>query len=69
MCRWLCLCLSSLSRMHVYPCMMVTRTHTCQRLKVTVFERAAKPGGLLMYGIPNMKLDKRVVQVPDAPVI
>jgi hypothetical protein len=55
--------------MHVYPCMVVTRTHTCQRLKVTVFERAAKPGGLLMYGIPNMKLDKRVVQVPDAPVI
>jgi len=30
--------------------------------KVTVFERAPKPGGLLMYGIPNMKLDKRVVQ-------
>ena len=30
--------------------------------KVMVFERAPKPGGLLMYGIPNMKLDKRVVQ-------
>mmetsp|Transcript_5396 Transcript_5396/g.10833 ORF Transcript_5396/g.10833 Transcript_5396/m.10833 type:complete len:2179 (-) Transcript_5396:728-7264(-) len=30
--------------------------------KVTVFERDAKPGGLLMFGIPNMKLDKRVVQ-------
>jgi glutamate synthase (NADPH/NADH) small chain len=29
---------------------------------VTVFERADRPGGLLMYGIPNMKLDKRVVQ-------
>jgi glutamate synthase (NADPH/NADH) small chain len=28
---------------------------------VTVFERADRPGGLLMYGIPNMKLDKRVV--------
>ena len=28
---------------------------------VTVFERADLPGGLLMYGIPNMKLDKRVV--------
>lgn len=54
--------------MYVYPCIMVTRTYICQRLKVTVFERAAKPGGLLMYGIPNMKLDKRVVQVPDAPV-
>jgi len=29
---------------------------------VTVFERADRAGGLLMYGIPNMKLDKRVVQ-------
>lgn len=28
---------------------------------VTVFERADLPGGLLMYGIPNMKLDKRDV--------
>ncbi len=28
---------------------------------VTVYERADRPGGLLMYGIPNMKLDKRVV--------
>jgi glutamate synthase (NADPH/NADH) small chain len=28
---------------------------------VTVFERADRPGGLLMYGIPNMKLDKRGV--------
>jgi glutamate synthase (NADPH/NADH) small chain len=28
---------------------------------VTVFERADQPGGLLMYGIPNMKLDKRQV--------
>ncbi|MDF9826834.1 glutamate synthase (NADPH/NADH) small chain [Ereboglobus sp. PH5-10] len=28
---------------------------------VTVFERADRPGGLLMYGIPNMKLDKRDV--------
>jgi glutamate synthase (NADPH) small chain len=28
---------------------------------VTVFERAELPGGLLMYGIPNMKLDKREV--------
>ncbi|MGD0253599.1 MAG: glutamate synthase subunit beta, partial [Verrucomicrobiota bacterium] len=25
---------------------------------VTVFERDDRPGGLLMYGIPNMKLDK-----------
>ena len=29
--------------------------------QVTVFERADLPGGLLMYGIPNMKLDKREV--------
>lgn len=29
---------------------------------VTVFERADRIGGLLMYGIPNMKLDKSVVQ-------
>ncbi len=28
---------------------------------ITVFERADRPGGLLMYGIPNMKLDKRHV--------
>ena len=26
---------------------------------VTVFERADRPGGLLMYGIPNMKLESR----------
>ena len=29
--------------------------------QVTVFERADRIGGLLMYGIPNMKLDKAVV--------
>ncbi len=28
---------------------------------VTVFEKDDRPGGLLMYGIPNMKLDKRIV--------
>ncbi|MBE9140536.1 glutamate synthase subunit beta [Nodosilinea sp. LEGE 07088] len=28
---------------------------------VTVYERADRPGGLLMYGIPNMKLDKQNV--------
>ncbi len=28
---------------------------------VTVFERADRPGGLLMYGIPNMKLEKQIV--------
>ncbi len=29
---------------------------------VTVFERNDRIGGLLMYGIPNMKLDKRIVE-------
>ncbi|MFZ7120178.1 MAG: glutamate synthase subunit beta [Eubacteriaceae bacterium] len=29
---------------------------------VSVYERSDRPGGLLMYGIPNMKLDKNVVQ-------
>lgn len=30
--------------------------------EVTVFEREDRIGGLLMYGIPNMKLDKSIVQ-------
>ncbi|MBD3674990.1 MAG: glutamate synthase subunit beta, partial [Planctomycetaceae bacterium] len=29
---------------------------------VTVYERADRIGGLLMYGIPNMKLEKQVVE-------
>ncbi len=29
--------------------------------EVVVYERADRPGGLLMYGIPNMKLEKEVV--------
>lgn len=29
--------------------------------KVTVYEREDRVGGLLMYGIPNMKLDKEKV--------
>ena len=29
---------------------------------VTVYERDDRPGGLLMYGIPNMKLDKALVE-------
>lgn len=29
---------------------------------VTVFERDDRIGGLLMYGIPNMKLDKKVIE-------
>lgn len=28
---------------------------------VTVYERKDRPGGLLRYGIPNMKLDKRLI--------
>lgn len=28
---------------------------------VTVFERSDRPGGLLMYGIPNMKLEKHII--------
>ena len=30
--------------------------------RVTVYERADRPGGLLMYGIPNMKLPKGIVE-------
>ena len=30
--------------------------------QVTVYERADRVGGLLMYGIPNMKLEKRIVE-------
>lgn len=30
--------------------------------RVTVYERGDQPGGLLMYGIPNMKLDKRIIK-------
>lgn len=29
---------------------------------VTVYEKADRPGGLLMYGIPNMKLEKRFIE-------
>lgn len=29
---------------------------------VTVFEREDRVGGLLMYGIPNMKLDKKIIE-------
>lgn len=30
--------------------------------EVVVFEREKRPGGLLMYGIPNMKLEKRFIE-------
>ena len=36
--------------------MLNHRGHT-----VTVYERSDRPGGLLMYGIPNMKLDKQII--------
>jgi glutamate synthase (NADPH) small chain len=36
---------------------------------VTVYERADRPGGLLMYGIPNMKLDKEEVVLPRLEVL
>ena len=29
--------------------------------QVTVFERSDRLGGLLMYGIPNMKLEKQII--------
>lgn len=29
---------------------------------VTVYERSDRPGGLLMYGIPNMKLEKQIIE-------
>ena len=29
--------------------------------KVTVFERDDRPGGLLMYGVPNIKLPKEIL--------
>ena len=35
---------------------------TGKSVAVTVFERADRVGGLLMYGIPNMKLDKSVIE-------
>lgn len=30
--------------------------------QVTIFERDDRAGGLLMYGVPNMKLEKKIVQ-------
>ena len=37
-------------------CFLAKMGHT-----VTVYERDAQPGGLLRYGIPNMKLDKKTL--------
>ena len=33
-----------------------------QGWQVTVYERADRPGGLLIYGIPNFKLEKEIVE-------
>ena len=43
---------------------MAFRWPTCSTSaghKVTIYEREDRPGGLLMYGIPNMKLEKWVI--------
>ena len=45
------------SRARVPPRSSISAGHC-----VTVFERADRIGGLLMYGIPNMKFDKAIVQ-------
>ena len=36
--------------------------------ETAVFEKADRPGGLLMYGIPNMKLPKGIVEIGRAHV-
>ena len=30
--------------------------------RVRIYEQAGRPGGLLMYGIPNMKLPKWIIE-------
>lgn len=40
----------------------VADTLNHRRHSVTVFERSDRIGGLLMYGIPNMKLEKQVIE-------
>ena len=49
----------------VPPASPPPRSSTRPATRSPCFERADRPGGLLMYGIPNMKLDKR--EVVDAP--
>ncbi len=44
------------------PAGLAVAAQLCSRgHSVTVFERDDRPGGLLQYGIPNMKLEKQVV--------
>ena len=56
-----------LSRIQYGTLTLLSLIHISWRLNqlghsVTVFEKSDRLGGLLMYGIPNMKLDKKVVQ-------
>ena len=45
------------------PSGLAAADELCRRgHSVTVFERSDRPGGLLMYGIPNMKLEKWVIE-------
>ncbi len=45
------------------PSGLAAADELCRRgHNVTVFERSDRPGGLLMYGIPNMKLEKWVIE-------
>lgn len=37
--------------------------------RVTIFERAEEPGGLMLYGIPNFKLPKSVVRARIADLV
>ena len=52
-----------LVRVNGRPLMHTVVSRACELAghSVTVLERADRPGGLLTYGIPNMKLDKREV--------
>lgn len=45
------------------PSGLAAAQRLCRRgHSVTVYEREDRPGGLLMYGIPNMKLEKDIVE-------
>ena len=34
----------------------------CEGYQVTIYDRHDRAGGLLIYGIPNFKLEKEIVQ-------